>query len=110
MTWGGARNTRSLSQYPLRVPRLVCLLWVKGRLGDYVSITAGVPRIAADLLQRPGWQSRANFGRQSVLSEGILPRRLCGDQRSDDSLAGSIDCARSNSSSDMVGEGACCRA
>src|SRR5260370_11862951 len=33
--------------------------WAKGRLGDYVSITAGVPRIAADLLQRPSWQSRA---------------------------------------------------
>ena len=39
-----------------------CLPWVKGRLGDYVSITAGVPRIAADLLQRPSWQSRAITG------------------------------------------------
>src|SRR5258708_18909721 len=38
--------------------------WAKGRLGDYVSITAGVPRIAADLLQRPSWQSRAISGRR----------------------------------------------
>jgi hypothetical protein len=90
----------------------VCL-GSKAALATTLASRPGVPRIAADLLQRPSWQSRANFGRQSVLSEGILPRRLCGDQRkrrSDDSLASSIDCAGSNSSSDMVGEGACCRA
>ena len=90
----------------------VCL-GSKAALATTLASRPGVPRIAADLLQHAGWQSRANFGRQSVLSEGILPRRLCGDQRkrrSDDSLASSIDCARSNSSSDMVGEGACCRA
>jgi hypothetical protein len=38
-------------------------IWVMGCLRDDVGGTSGVPQIAADLLHRPSWQSRANSGR-----------------------------------------------
>ncbi len=42
----------------LRMPLTFSTASVKGCLRDYVGITTGVPRIAADLLQRPSRQFR----------------------------------------------------
>src|SRR5882724_11071282 len=51
----------------------------KGCRCDYVSITADIPQIADDLLQRPSRQSRANCGRclnQNPLQVNLWIRRL----------------------------------
>src|SRR5260370_31816945 len=55
-----------------RSPR--CPSWVTTCLYDYVGITAGVPPIADDFLQRPSRQSRAKALNRCAIAEARLGR------------------------------------
>ncbi len=55
-----------------RMPPTFSTPSVKSCLRDDVGSTSGVPQIAADLLHRPSWQSRAMSGRMQSSKQGPM--------------------------------------